>query len=1180
MNWEPYEMTNYAKKYDFNWCKSNLIPVAKLNNGGTGSTFSLKVGISYTSVLGAYGALPITCWGSVFETTTVSQNNNYTSPPTHTISGLPVEYTAYIYGAALSHLMIDNLESVFNDVTNATNLRYFSSSGGTATFTRMDLSKNNKLVFVSMNRNQSLAGISINSPDLLLLNVNENHKLNSLVFNNSIKLETLAMAGCTSLKYNNISSLTDKTKLTKVYVYNMGWDACMLDQLYKNLPATHPSGALIGVGGGDNIATKNDFAGSNKTIATDKSWKVMDGVTELKGNGYGCGYDTPIAGSPVITLKASGASIRIDLRGEVINADDEVTPVWIENNTGQFIKKLITKDNWTGYINVPVNNSTIKIHGRVRSFDISDNSGISEMTVSANHPTINSIYTYGTGLDACAMDALYNSLPSRTTTASIYVRAGSVITPGFLTSTSSIAKGKGWKTLDGSTELAGDGTGCVTNYTVTYNANPTGGTVKVFNGTTLVNSGASVPQGTVLTVTTTPNTGYKLSTLTANGADIMTSKKFTVQANTTVAANFALEKYAVTFTQPANGSIKLSYEIERVGQRPIVVNVESGDLVVVNTIISITATPNEGYKLATLTADGKNIMPSKKFTVQANTTVAANFALEKYAVTFTQPANGSIKLSYEIERVGQRPIVVNVESGDLVVVNTIISITATPNEGYKLATLTADGKNIMPIKKFVVQGNTAVVASFTKQQYAVTFTQPANGTLKVMRGTTAISSGTLVDYDTELSVEATPNTGYQLNTLTAGGVDIMTTKKFAVKAATALAASFAKQTFAVTLQQGTGGTISIEGYTAEQLKAVPYGTKLTVKVVPATNYGLKTLTANGVDIMQEKSFTVSAATTVAATFTKETFAITLVQSTGGTITIDGYTTEQLKAVPAGTTLTVKVTPAATYGLKSLTVNGADITSSKSFTVTGPATVTAVFTKETFAVTLQQGNGGTISIAGYTAEQLKAVASGTELAVNILPDMNYSITTLTANGKDILDTKRFVVTGNTTVAATFAIDTYEVTLLQAEGGTISIKGKTADELLAIPHGTNLVVDVIEDENYRLKSLTANGVDIMGAKSFSVVRNTEIKVEFLNTTGLSEVEAARMLSFYPNPARERITVKISDELMKAEVLTITDISGRTMQIEPINDNTMILDVSKYAKGVYLIKAGKVTRRLVVK
>ena len=77
-------------------------------------------------------------------------------------------------------------------------------------------------------------------------------------------------------------------------------------------------------------------------------------------------------------------------------------------------------------------------------------------------------------------------------------------------------------------------------------------------------------------------------------------------------------------------------------------------------------------------------------------------------------------------------------------------------------------------------------------------------------------------------------------------------------------------TYRVSLTKEGEGTITATG--AEDLNAVPLGTKLTIVATPADGYELKALTANGTDILATKKFTVTADTEVKATFTKKTAA--------------------------------------------------------------------------------------------------------------------------------------------------------------------------------------------------------------------------------------------------------------------------------------------------------------------
>ena len=73
--------------------------------------------------------------------------------------------------------------------------------------------------------------------------------------------------------------------------------------------------------------------------------------------------------------------------------------------------------------------------------------------------------------------------------------------------------------------------------------------------------------------------------------------------------------------------------------------------------------------------------------------------------------------------------------------------------------------------------------------------------------------------------------------------------------------------------------------------------------------------------------------------------------------------------------------------------------------------------KTYAVTLAKEGEGTLTATG--AGDLKAVREGTELTIEATPADGYELTALTANGADILATKKVVVTGATEVKATFA-----------------------------------------------------------------------------------------------------------------------------------------------------------------
>ena len=200
---------------------------------------------------------------------------------------------------------------------------------------------------------------------------------------------------------------------------------------------------------------------------------------------------------------------------------------------------------------------------------------------------------------------------------------------------------------------------------------------------------------------------------------------------------------------------------------------------------------------------------------------------------------------------------------------TELTIVATPAASYELKALTANGTDILATKKFTVTADTEVKATFTKKTYAVTLTKEGEGTITA----TGASDLNTVAYGTELTINATPATGYELVSLDANGVDITATKKVVVKENLTVKATFTKlqKNYVVTLKPTEHGTISIKEQEQVDLNAVPEGTKLTVVAKGANDKcELTKLTANGEDILKDKTFTVTKDTEVVAEFVDHT----------------------------------------------------------------------------------------------------------------------------------------------------------------------------------------------------------------------------------------------------------------------------------------------------------------------
>ena len=243
-------------------------------------------------------------------------------------------------------------------------------------------------------------------------------------------------------------------------------------------------------------------------------------------------------------------------------------------------------------------------------------------------------------------------------------------------------------------------------------------------------------------------------------------------------------------------------------------------------------------------------------------------------------------------------------------------------------------------------------------------------------------------------------------------------------------------------------------------------------------------------------------------------------------------------------------------------------------MTSDLTIKATFAKKSFAVSLTKEGEGSITATGATS--LNAVAYGTELTINATPAEGYELTALTANGTDILASKKVVVTDNMTIKATFEKKTFAVTLTSNEHGEITIVEPV--NLKAVPYGTTLTVQATgKNAQCVLTELTANGKDILATKSFVVTGVTEVKATFVDHTGV-ETTVTHQTQLYPNPATDYVIVK---GIAPASEVMLHSMTGELLcAMQADAEGHLQIDLTALSDGVYLLVGTGWQERLVVK
>ena len=90
--------------------------------------------------------------------------------------------------------------------------------------------------------------------------------------------------------------------------------------------------------------------------------------------------------------------------------------------------------------------------------------------------------------------------------------------------------------------------------------------------------------------------------------------------------------------------------------------------------------------------------------------------------------------------------------------------------------------------------------------------------------------------------------------------------------------------------------------------------------------------------------------------------------------------------------------------------------------------------------------------------------------------------------------------------------------------------------------------------------------------------DIRVLSSGTDNVNDVMIPSEIEIYPNPANNVVNVKI-DNYETDDMITITDVSGRTLIAETVTNDEMKVDVSNLSKGLYIVKVGDVVDKIVI-
>jgi uncharacterized repeat protein (TIGR02543 family) len=538
----------------------------------------------------------------------------------------------------------------------------------------------------------------------------------------------------------------------------------------------------------------------------------------------------------------------------------------------------------------------------------------------------------------------------------------------------------------------------------------------------------SVTQGTALTLTATPATGYTFTGWSGGTCTGTGTCAVTLSTAKSVTATFALSNQTLSLTLAGSGTVSSA-------PTGVSCTATCAPSLTAGTAYTLTATPATGYTFTGWSGTGG---------CTGTGTCAVTMSAAQ-AVTATFTANQTLSLSITgTGAVSSSPTGVscaNTTSPCSASLTTggAYTLTATPGTGY---TFTGWGGACTGTGTCAVTMSAAksVTATFTATSQTLSLTLAGSGTVSSSPtgvSCTASCAPSLTS-GTAYTLTATPATGYTFTGWSGtGGCTGTSTCAVTMSAAKAVTATFtANQTLSLSIT-GTGSVsssptgVSCSNTTSPCSTGLTGGAAYTLTATPGTGYTFTgwggACTGTGTCAV-----TMSAAKSVTATFTLTTQTLNLTMAGSGTVSSSpsgvSCTASCAPSLTSGAAYTLTATPASGYTFTGWS-GACTGTSTCAVTMSAAQSVTATFTAsasgtQTLSTTVS-GTGSVISAGNISCTSgtcSAAINTGTAVTLTATPSTGWKLSAWSGACTGSTSTCAVTMSAAKTVTATFVVDT--------------------------------------------------------------------------------------------------------------------------------------------------------------
>ena len=352
-------------------------------------------------------------------------------------------------------------------------------------------------------------------------------------------------------------------------------------------------------------------------------------------------------------------------------------------------------------------------------------------------------------------------------------------------------------------------------------------------------------------------------------------------------------------------------------------------------ILNISATPDDGWHFTSWTGDVENpASADTTVTMDSDKTVTANFAVNIHTLTITTVGDGSTSPlpgshSYDY--------------------GTVVPITATPSDELQFVRWSGDVADPNSASTTVtVDSDKTVTANFAQEVQVLTILASGTGTTDPEPGSHFYSNDDVVD------ITADPADGWEFvrwsgDVAEPGSASTTVT----MDSDKTITADFTLATYTLSISTNGSGTTD----PAAGQHSYDANTEVVITATPASDWKFTGWTGDVTDTSSDITVTMTSDMTIIATFSEETFALTItINGEGSTTPIDGKHDRVQNSV-----VDLTANPAKGWEFISWTGNVVDYASpNTTITMSSDQTVVANFIQVTHTLAMAVNGNGTVT----------------------------------------------------------------------------------------------------------------------------------------------------------------------------------------------------------------------------